>query len=733
MKKISKFLSIILTLIMVISIIPITASAATYSGACGDNVNWTYDSSTYTLTISGTGAMYDYKYNNRPWESYKTKIKTIFINKNITKIGTYAFHYFTKLESVEIPDSVITIGNSAFSYCKKLASVSLSNKITIIDEWTFAYCKSLTNMIIPRGVTSIGDYAFSDCYNLATVTIPDSVTTIRKCAFQYCESLTEISIPSSVVAIGETAFLECSSITDIIVDNSNQYFSSDEYGVLFNKDKTTLIQYPIGNNRTDYTIPDSVTTIDNFAFYNNENFTRIIIPDSVTTIGDDAFAFCYNLTDCNIGESVKTIGKWAFAECYNLTTITIPDSVFTIDDNAFYYCYNLLDVTLGENVTTIGSCAFYDCNNLTHVYFTGTERQWEAISIGSNNQPLLDATIHYNYHVHKYDSVVTKPTCTEQGYTTYTCECGDSYVADYVDALGHSHTLEITTPATHTTTGIMTYTCACGDSYTEVIAKLEKHNYESVVTPPTCTEQGYTTYICECGDSYVDDYVNATGHNYSSEITTPATHTKTGVMTYTCTCGDSYTEVIEKLEKHNYESVVTEPTCTEQGYTTYTCECGDSYVANYVDALDHTEETIPAVAPSCTETGLTEGAKCSVCGETLTEQKELPANGHTPANAVEENYVAPTCTENGSKDVVVYCSVCDEEISRETVTLDATGHADNDGDGYCDSDNELLDPSVECECNCHKSGISKFFFNFILFFQKIFGSNKTCACGVAHY
>lgn len=181
-------------------------------------------------------------------------------------------------------------------------------------------------------------------------------------------------------------------------------------------------------------------------------------------------------------------------------------------------------------------------------------------------------------------------------------------------------------------------------------------------------------------------------HNYSSTVIKEATHLITGVITYNCDCGDTYTEVIAKTSEHSYSAVVTAPTCTDEGYTTYTCECGDSYVGDYVDAL-----------------------------------------GHTPANAVEENYIAPTCTENGSKEVVIYCSVCDEELSRETENVDATGHADNDGNGYCDDCEELLDPSVECECNCHKSGITKFFFNFILFFQRLFGSNRECACGVAHY
>ena len=488
-------------------------------------------------------------------------------------------------------------------------------------------------------------------------------------------------------------------------------------------------------------ISQGVTTIGDSTFCNNENIKNVSIADSVTDIGDEAFYNCTDLTNVVIGDGVTTIGYRAFYNCDGLTDVVIGKGVTVIDDYAFNACSNLKTVTIYNAVETIGEKSF-NCPKLTDVYYLGTEAEWNAISKGSiiygiiTGTGLEKATIHFlgeETHECSYNAVVTAPTCTEQGYTTYTCVCGDSYVDDYVNATGHNYSSEITVPATHTATGVMTYTCTCGDSYTEVIEKLEKHNYESVVTAPTCTEQGYTTYTCECGDSYVDDYVDAKGHNHTSEITTPATHTTTGIMTYTCACGDSYTEVIAKLEKHNYESVVTAPTCTAQGYTTYTCECGDSYDADYVDALGHTEETIPAVAPTCTETGLTEGTQCSVCGETLTEQKELPANGHTPASAVEENYVAPTCTESGIKDVVIYCTECDKEISRETETIEATGHADNDGDGYCDDDDELLAPSVECDHSCHKGGIAGFFWRIINFFNKIFGLNKTCDCGVVHY
>ncbi len=380
---------------------------------------------------------------------------------------------------------------------------------------------------------------------------------------------------------------------------------------------------------------------------------------------------------------------------------------------------------------------------------------------------------------HSYTSEITKPaTQTTTGIKTYTCKCGDTYT-EVIDML-HTHKYEsVTTAPTCTEKGYTTYTCECGDTYTEAIDMIG-HNYASVVTEPTCTEQGYTTYTCECGDSYVDDYVDASGHKEVRYPEKAPTCTKEGYTSYvrcrkcgeymvaresipalghdftkwtiwyepTCTeygeeyrycniCGDEEFREIDMIG-HNYESVVTVPTCTEKGYTTYTCsECEDSYIENYVDAVGHTikEYEKVIVAPICTGTGLKEIASCCTeCDGVISKEIVIvDASGHTPAHFVYENAIDSTCTQNGSVDKVVYCSVCNEEISRETVVIDATGHADNDGNGYCDADNELLDPSVECDCNCHKSGISNFFFKFLLFFQRIFGTNKTCDCGVAHY
>ena len=253
-----------------------------------------------------------------------------------------------------------------------------------------------------------------------------------------------------------------------------------------------------------------------------------------------------------IPNSVTSIGKGAFSNCKSLTSVTIPGSVTRIGVGAFASCTSLTSVTIPDSVTSINNGAFYDCTSLTDVYYAGSEAQWKAISISSNrNDDLLTANIHYNYgsHTHSYKDVVTAPTCTEKGYTTHTCACGDSYVDTYVDALGHAwDNGKVTKEPTETETGVKAFTCTrCGETKTETIPKLtHEHNYKDVVTAPTCTEKGYTTHTCACGDSYVDTYVDALGHAWDEgKVTKEPTETETGVKTFTCTrCGETKTETI---------------------------------------------------------------------------------------------------------------------------------------------------------------------------------------------
>jgi len=432
-----------------------------------------------------------------------TSLTSVTIPDSVTSIGGSAFYNCKSLTSVTIPGSVTSIGWSAFYGCASLTSVTIPDSVTSIGDYAFYGCTSLTSVTIPDSVTSIGDYAFYGCTSLTSVAIPGSVTSIGWSAFYGCASLTSVTIPDSVTSIGNCAFASCTSLTGIWVAEGNSHYANDASGVLFNKDKTTLVQCP--GAFAAYTIPNSVTSIGEYAFSHCTSLTSVTIPGSVTSIGDDAFS-----------------------GCASLTSVTIPDSV-----------------------TSIGNYAFSCCGSLTDVYFTGTETAWNCITIGTANDALKNANIHYNYvsHTHSYKAVVTAPTCTSKGYTTHTCACGDSYVDTYVDALGHAwDNGKVTKEPTETETGTKTFTCTrCGETKTETIPKLtHEHSYKAVVTAPTCTEKGYTTHTCSCGDSYVDTYVDALGHAWDSgTVTKQPTATETGVRTYTCTrCSATKTETI---------------------------------------------------------------------------------------------------------------------------------------------------------------------------------------------
>ena len=444
-----RLLSFVLAVLMIVSILPATALAAdsdiVASGTCGaegdgSNLTWTLDSDG-TLTISGSGDMYDYGFLSAPWYGSRSRVKSAVIAEGVTSIGRYAFDGCTSLTSVTIPDSVTSIGivafrdcksltsvtipdsvtsigNGAFRGCTSLASVTIPDSVTSIGAWTFCDCISLTNVTIPDSVTSIGDWAFMDCSSLTSVTIPDSVTSIGEQAFAYCTSLTSVTIPDSVTSIGWYAFDGCTSLTSVTIPDSvtsiggcafryctsltgiwvaegNSHYSSDASGVLLDKNMTDLIQCP-GRFFGAYTIPDSVASIGAYAFSDCTSLTSVTIPTSVTSIGRSAFDGCTSLTSVTIPDSVTSIDGSAFEKCTSLTSVTIPDSVTSIGVGAFEDCTSLTSVTIPDSVTSIGWSAFDRCTSLTDVYYAGSEAQWKAISISSyGNDDLLNANIHY--------------------------------------------------------------------------------------------------------------------------------------------------------------------------------------------------------------------------------------------------------------------------------------------------------------------------------------------------
>ena len=308
-----------------------------------------------------------------------TSLTSITIHKGVTSIGSRAFYKCTSLTSITLPEGVTSIGSQAFERCTSLTSITLPEGVTSIGEYAFYYCTSLASITIPEGVTSIGSSAFEFCTSLANVTIPEGVTSIEKSTFDNCTSLTSITLPEGVTSIGEYAFYYCTSLASI-------------------------------------TIPDGVTSIKSSAFYKCTSLTSITIPSSVTSIGDRAFNKCLFLRSNFINNSKRSDAtNWGaifyteeeevdgmiirdnvlVAARGNLTIANIPEGVTSIGSEAFSGCTSLTSITIPSSATSIGWAAFDGCSGLTDVYYLGSAEQWKAIEIGSSNESLTNATLHY--------------------------------------------------------------------------------------------------------------------------------------------------------------------------------------------------------------------------------------------------------------------------------------------------------------------------------------------------
>ncbi|MGN0583357.1 MAG: leucine-rich repeat protein [Oscillospiraceae bacterium] len=372
---------------------------------------------------------------------YAAATGDVIIPDSATTIGIYAFWDSENITSVTIPDSVKVIKEYAFAFCPHLTSINIPDSVEIIEDNVFNSCKSLSNIIVsdnnPAFCYEDGILFSKDKTRLffgfgtreGKYSIPDGVTTIADNSF-VSSLFTEIFIPDSVTSIGQGAFSQCTNLSDIIVSDNNTSYTSDN-GILFTKDMTELIGYPVQKSG-EYVVPDSVEKIASYAFSDCEKLISVTLPDSLKKIEECTFFRCHGLTSVTIPEGVTDIEMWAFGSCENITTVIIP-----------------------ESVKNIGVLAFYRNIKLTDVYYAGSEEKWNEITIDDGNENLTGAVIHFGETPEVTETTVTTAVSDSAPETTSSqAETSSPVSTETTTAVSESTTVtsEITTANSENTT-----------------------------------------------------------------------------------------------------------------------------------------------------------------------------------------------------------------------------------------------------------------------------------------
>lgn len=740
-KKLSKILSVVLAVLMLVSVIPMTASAAVFSGECGadgDNLTWKIDESTATLYINGTGDMKNYSstYGTEapPWNQYYDRFIYVSIGDEVSSIGDYAFVRCSYVDEIEIGKGINDIGYNTFDSETQTITVNAENPYMYIDENQYLLSQDDTILYY---ILSGNQFA-----------IPEGIIDIRASAFVNClfDENDQLYIPASVQKIDlDKCFIYKDYETNqpaFSVDENNQYFSSDEYGALYNKDKTIMYRGAAAAKKSYpyYEIPETVIEIADYAFFNysgdNSEQTYIVFPQNLKRIGKEALWVSASLK-LFIPLSVEQLDAY-FCFLYDgaagSTTIYYEgtqeqlESIYSLGDmyyepSAIKYEHTnhiFKDKDLG-NCTTASSCI--TCGFIAEA---NTEHNWEYYS--QQAASCVDGYIKYRCdNCGDYKSETIPATGEHVWYTEdyFWCERTVDYYCEYCDAhksekVEHQWFLEGGTADINCAGGERHYRCElCEKFKTEIIPPVMEHSWEIVDKDEdnvSCESGGTIYYYCPVCYSEKTEILPATSeHNWEITNQTDATCANDGVVNYSCTrCGNTKSETILATGEHSWTYSAdksTSATCGKAGQDYYFCEnCSATkteripatenhswYTGEKADCVNDKEatyychncttatktETIPAIGEHTWTVDSQKDATCANEGAIYYSCSNC-ADTKTetiPATGNHDMYWKfnndATCIQDGTK--TSYCKTCDTD-GFETVTAQGTafGHTFND-------------------------------------------------------
>ena len=550
---------------------------------------------------------------------------------------------------------------------------STSYTVDTIDDYAFYGCNSLTSVTIPNSVTSIGNYAFQYCSGLTSVTIPDSVTSIGGSAFSNCTGLTLVTIGGSVTSIGNYAFYHCSGLTSIAVESGNTHYDSrNSCNAIIETATNTLIR---GCKNT--IIPNSVTSIGNYAFSGCSGLTSLTIPNSVTSIGNNAFQYCSGLTSVIFNaDSCISAGNSsfpAFYNCSNLTSFTFGNNVKRIPDYLCYRLSRLTSLTIPNSVTSIGSYAFSRCSGLTSI----TSLANEPPTIGSTTFNNVSTTIplfvpcgtEAAYRAANYWNSFQNIHCS--GTTITACDSytwhGNTYTTSgmYIDGNDTLYlTVNYNSSTAYTQTACDSYIWSNHDSVNTYTTSGTYYN--SYATAEGCASVD-TLYLTVYYNSNVRELMTAcdsyTWNNHGSvnTYTTSGTYYNSYATAEGCPSVDTLYLTV------NYNSNASETMTACDSYTwnnhgnSWTYNCGGMYYNSYITADGcHSVDTLYITVNYN-----------SNASETMTACDSYTWNNHGNSNVCTENgtYFSSYNTADGCPSVdTLYLTIAHHSGNSEVIT-----------------------------------------------------------------